>query len=132
MGIIVGLFGLLFLAVAAAGQEIFEEIDANLPMTASSFSAILMVIATVLLVFALVQIIGAIGVFAHKGWGRWIGIVAAVIGVLLGILMLLGQLQGPGDAGSFVVVGVWLVAYIAAAYGLATGGQHFTRRYPGQ
>jgi hypothetical protein len=77
-------------------------------------------------------VVGAVGVFVHKAWARWTGLVAAVIGLLFGALMLLGLTEGPTGGADVLIVLVWVAAYGFATYGLAAGGEHFRPRYPGR
>ncbi|MDP8904313.1 MAG: hypothetical protein M3N29_03195 [Chloroflexota bacterium] len=73
------------------------------------------------LIVGLLKLLAALGVFLHKTWGRLLGIVLAI----LGLLITLAIVTASPDA---LTLGV-LVAYIVALVGLFAGGSHFRRQY---
>ncbi len=129
MGILVGLIGLAFVILVAAGPELLAELDPSLGIPGAAIGAVLTVIAVVLLIFAALNVLAAIGVFLHKGWARWTGIVTGAIGLILGLLSLIGQ-AGAGGAADVLFVLLWLAAYGFVLVALSVGGEHFERRYP--
>jgi hypothetical protein len=132
MGVLLGLVGLAILAFAAGGQALIEELDPTMLGAGGAIAAVLMVIAIFVLLIAALHVGAALGVFLHRGWGRWAGITAAVIGLVLGVLMLLGQIDAGLTPVDLAIPVLWLAAYGVAVTGLATGGEHFTTRQPGR
>lgn len=132
MGSLVGLFGLLFLLVGTVSDEMFEQMQPEMGIPIEGLATLLFVVGVVMIVFALAQLIAGIGVFLHKAWARWMGVVSATFGLLFGVLMLLGLFSGPVTAVDLGIVAVWLIVYGFAIYGLAAGGAHFRPRYPGR
>lgn len=123
----------LVIAVGAGGTALLEEIDPSLIGLGGAIATAIVVVFGILLVFGILHIVAAIGVFVHKSWARWTGVVLAVLGLMLGLLMLLGSTNAPtATSGDLIVVIVWLVAYGAALIGLVAGGEHFQPRYPGR
>jgi hypothetical protein len=87
----------------------------------------------VLMVVGLLQVISGIGVFAHKGWGRALGILFAVLGVLVGVFAVSTALAlAPGLSVPMLIAVVLLVGYAFILLALFAGGSHFKRRYPAQ
>lgn len=123
----------LVIAVGAGGTALLEEIDPSLIGLGGAIATAIVVVFGILLVLGILHIVAAIGVFVHKSWARWTGVVLAVLGLMLGLLMLLGSTNAPtATSGDLIVVIVWLVAYGAALIGLVAGGEHFQPRYPGR
>ena len=75
----------------------------------------------------------AIGIFIHKAWARWTGIVVGMIGALIGLLVITGGLAPPEDVGMTVFGVIWVATHVLVLVGLALGGGHFEARprYPG-
>jgi hypothetical protein len=70
--------------------------------------------------------VSAIGIFTHKEWARWLGVALAALGLALGALLALGSIGDPSaDVGSWIIVLVWLTAYVAVLFGLIAGGEQF-------
>lgn len=123
------LIAILAIAFVGAGSAFLEQYDPTLSGMGSAVTAVFIVVFGVLLVISLLHFASAIGVFLHKSWARWMGIVLAVLGLLFGLLMLIGSTDSPeATAGALAVVVVWLGAYGLSLIGLAAGGRHFTRQ----
>lgn len=130
-GVLMTLIGLLLLVVGAGSASFIAEIDPIMADEAGAIAAVILAVAVIVLIVGILEIVGAIGVFIHKSWGRWAGIVTASVGLVLGLLLLIGTFAPPaGSAGDSVIAIVWLGAngFIAAA--LAVAGDHFRPVYP--
>ena len=120
--LVIAAFGLL--VSLGGGPEVFEPTDPRIsPQAMAGFVVVFFGLG---LIFALLHIVAAIGVYVHKPWARWLGIVISVIALLLGVLLLLVAASGPAAAVLFVVL--WLAAYGFSLVGLAAGGRHFARQ----
>ena len=89
------------------------------------------------LVVALLELIAAVGIFGHRGWGRWLGVLLGIVGVLAGMAAIIAANQAAsGDVitlnGSTIdtrdnmspSIG-FLVFYAIIFFGLLLGGGHF-------
>jgi protein-S-isoprenylcysteine O-methyltransferase Ste14 len=93
---------------------------------------IVVVVAVVVLIIGILQLLAAIGIWAHKGWGRWLGIIFGVLGTLFGLAALVGVRATPGvsgsrssDLGSALFI---LVPYAFVLIAMVIGGAHFRTR----
>jgi hypothetical protein len=137
-GIVLLLFGLLTLltgvilivAGTAVGQLGDAFASAGVPGLESSVGSIVTVMGVAIAFYGGLEVLGSIGVFARRGWGRAIGIVVSVIGVLFGLLTLVAaaatDTADGRDSGLFVAL-VILVAYAFSLLALALGGHAFRR-----
>jgi len=90
-------------------------------------------VAVVVIVWALLEILGAFGMLFRRGWGRALGFIVGIIGAIFTGLALLaslgslnstdGGLTGPG----VVVVLVVFLGYAVTVFALVRGGGHFRR-----
>jgi len=125
------LFGLLLLLLGAAGATFIEEIDPSLAGEGDAIAAVIVGAAAILLVIGILEMIASIGVFVHKGWARWVGIVVGTIGLVLGFLVLIGSFLPPGgNSGDLVFSLLWLGAHGFVVAALAAAGEHFQPAYP--
>ena len=92
-------------------------------------------VAVVVIVWALLEILGAFGMLFRRGWGRAIGFIVGIIGAiftglaLLASLSSLGSLDSAGGstgAGVAVILVVFL-GYVLTVYATIRGGGHFRR-----
>ncbi|HEY7023464.1 MAG TPA: hypothetical protein VH371_00740 [Candidatus Limnocylindrales bacterium] len=85
----------------------------------------------ILMFLGALQLIAGVGVMAHKGWGRWLGLLLALFGLIIAIFAFS---IGYAIAGGFtvpVIIGVvFLVGYILIVLALIAGGAHFRRKSP--
>ena len=85
----------------------------------------------ILMFLGALQLISGVGVMAHKSWGRWLGFLLALFGLIIGIFAFS---IGYAIAGGFtvpVIIGVvFLVGYILIILALIAGGAHFRRKTP--
>jgi len=95
-------------------------------------------VAVVVIIWALLEIFGGVGMLVRRGWGRAIGFVVSIIGALFTGLALLASLASLGnstldnvDGGSrgagVAVVLVVFLGYALTAFALMRGGAHFRR-----
>jgi hypothetical protein len=84
----------------------------------------------VLMVVGVIQLLASVGVFAHKSWGRWLGVLLSLLGVIVGIVAASTAfaLASGVSVGALVAV-VILLGYAFALIALLAGGSHFKRRY---
>ncbi len=89
------------------------------------------------LVVGLLEFLAAVGIFGHRGWGRWLGVLLGLLGVLVGIAGVLSANQAAGGQ-AFVINGTtfdtsdnmspsigFLVFYALIFFGLLLGGGQF-------
>jgi hypothetical protein len=121
-GILLGLFGLVFIAVGAAAGDLSDSfyfgVDAN------TVRNLVTGIGVVFVVFALIQVFGGIGSWRGSGWGRVIGLVYGV----LGTLFALASFGGSSSAAANRSVGFSIA--ILAVYGFITLALAFRWKSP--
>jgi hypothetical protein len=107
IGLLISL--LILLAGGMVGSlssgEIEQQTGQTLPtgFDMSAFGAIFGVVGAILLVFSVVYLLGGIGAIRGSGWGRALGLIAAIIGVLfwgLGLLGSIGSLGSGAEGGA--------------------------------
>jgi hypothetical protein len=85
----------------------------------------------ILMFLGALQLIAGAGVMGHKSWGRWLGFLLALLGLIASIFAFS---IGYAIAGGFtlpVIIGVvFLVGYILIVLALIGGGAHFRRKTP--
>jgi len=85
----------------------------------------------VLLVLGALEIVSGIGVFAHKGWARALGILVSLLGVLVGVAGVSFALAlASGLSMPLIGAAVILLGYAFIFLALVAGGGHFRRRFP--
>jgi hypothetical protein len=131
-GALFTLFGLLLLILGAAGSAFLSDFDPSFGEFGAAVAAVVITVSAILLVIGILEIAAAIGIFVHKTWARWTGIVLGVIGVLLGFLMLIAAFEPPSDGGFAIFAVIWLAAHGFAVAALAAGGEHFQPRFFGR
>jgi hypothetical protein len=137
-GIILLLFGLLTLLVgvivmiagSAVGQFTSAFTSAGFPDLGNAVATVVIGIGAVIAVYGGLEVVGAFGVFARRGWGRALGIATSTLGVLFGLLAVLGATGARATdrgGGGIVVALVLLAAYGFTLLALALGGHAFHR-----
>jgi hypothetical protein len=78
--------------------------------------------------WGLLEVIASIGMFIHRGWGRVLGLIVAVVGALFTGLGLVASL-GAADqtAGGIGVSLVLFAGYAFTVLALVVGAEHFRR-----
>ncbi len=90
-------------------------------------------VAVVVIVWALLEIFGAFGMLFRRGWGRALGFIVGIIGVLFtGLALLaslgsLGSTDGSSAGTGILVVLVVFLGYAVTVFALVRGGGHFRR-----
>ena len=85
----------------------------------------------VLIILGLIQLLAGSGVLAHKGWGRGIGILFALLGLFAGIFALsLSLALAPGLSIPTIIAATLVAGYAFILLALLVGGKHFKRRIP--
>jgi hypothetical protein len=137
-GLIVSLAGSLLLlgsAIFAGAQGVVELEGVFGGDIVAAFAGMFAVVAIVVLLWGVLEVVGALGIFARRSWGRAIGLVVGVIGLGFSGLSLLGAvgagvgaepLAGP-TAGELVMPVVIVAGYGLTVFALLTGGAHFRR-----
>lgn len=106
------------------------------------YGALAMFIGAVIAVIGIAQIIASVGIWRHGSWGRYMGLVVAIPGALLGAYILptafnqVYHSSGPlreisvavGPEPSSIIIGLSFFAYLFVIIGLVIGGRHFRRR----
>ena len=117
-------------AVAAAAlRKLFDQLLRNegLRIEAASLTSLLTGVFVTVLVLGIVQMIVAGGVFAHRGWGRWLGIVLALIGTIVGAWLTYRVTAGDGRVASYVAPLAILIPYAVTLLALLFPADHFRR-----
>lgn len=130
-GALTTLVGLLLLVVGAGAATFIATVDPIMADEAGAIGAVILIVAAILLIVGIVVIVGAIGVFVHRSWARWLGVVIGSIGVVIGFLLLIATFAPPaGGTGDALVAITWLGAQGFVVAALAVAGDHFQPVYP--
>jgi hypothetical protein len=123
--VLVGVGALFAGLVAGPFIDSFE-----VPGTGSAVAGLILLFALIVLAIGILELAAGIGVFVHKSWARWVGIVLAVIALIFGFFALIGAMSDVSvDGASSVILILWVAAngFIVAA--LAVADEHFQRTY---
>jgi hypothetical protein len=117
---------LLLAALLASGVGSVKGIGGDV---AAAFGGLVALLAALVLLWAVLEMTAAIGMLAHRRWGRLLGLAIGGLGLAFAGLSLLTAL-GAGEAASGPSIGFNLI--LVAGYGLtvlalATAGEHFRR-----
>lgn len=119
------LLGSALFAGAEGAAELEGMVGAEL---AGALAGIFAAVGVVALLASLLQIVGGFGMLARRGWGRAIGLVVGVLGLLFWGLSFVSALGAPADAGtSLAFTGVFVAGYGLSVGACLTGGAHFRR-----
>ncbi|HEY7463080.1 MAG TPA: hypothetical protein VH987_01405 [Candidatus Limnocylindria bacterium] len=128
LGVLVTLFGLLFLIAGAfvggAGNAIETQVPGLPANMAGAVAGVIIVFAIIFLAFGILDIVAGANVMGGKGWARITGIVLAVI---LGLLSLLG-LGNPDQGGGIIITLLLIAANVFVIWALVTTGSWFASR----
>lgn len=126
--ILVGIGALFAGLVAGPFIDSFDVSGAG-----SAVAGLILLFAVIFFLIGILELAAGVGIFVHKRWGRWVGIVLAVIALIFGLFALIGAMSGPSvDGASSVISILWVAAngFIVAA--LAVADEHFRKIYPGR
>jgi hypothetical protein len=135
-GVVLFVFGLgeaLGGAVAAVAattlRKLFDQLlrNAGLRIEAASVTSVLTGVFVTVLVLGIVHMMAAGGVFAHRGWGRWLGIVLGLIGTIVGVWLTYRVAAADGRFASYVAPLAILIPYGLTLLALLFPGDHFRR-----
>jgi hypothetical protein len=141
-GVFLGLGGAGMVMLAGATEQVTDVLrdagasQAFIDAVQGTFTA-----GGVILAFlGLLHLVGAVGIWAHRRWGRAIGVVLGLLGTILGIGAVISTL-GPTAVGDTTIIGdfsnqqgglggsaVWLVSYLVVLLAMFVGRRHFRRR----
>jgi len=84
----------------------------------------------ILFVLGALQLLSGVGVMAHRSWGRWLGFLLALLGLIVSIFAVSIAFALAGGFTLPVIIGVvLLIGYVLIILALIAGGSHFRRRY---
>jgi hypothetical protein len=137
-GVVLFLFGLSEAlggavgAVAASSlRKLFDQLLRNegLRIETAALTSLLTGIFVTMLVLGILHMIVAGGVFAHRGWGRWLGAILALLGSVLGAWLTFRVATDQGaHLSSYVAPVAILVPYLVTLLALLFPGDHFRRK----
>ncbi len=85
----------------------------------------------ILIVSGSLMLLAAVGALAHRGWGRWLGVLFALMGaVAAGYVISVALQLSSAFTVQLLITVVALVGFILIVLGLLAGGSHFRRRTP--
>ncbi len=120
IGAIFGLLGGL-IAVAGSSGEGFELLG--------PLGGVVAGLAFLVVFWGLLEVVAAIGMLIHRGWGRALGLIVGVAGALFAGLAVLANVTAPdAEAGGIGFSLLLLAGYGLTVLALVTGGEHFRRR----
>ena len=120
LGAIVGVLGGL-IAVAGSSGEGFELLG---PLGGAVAG-----LAFLVVFWGLLEVVAAVGMLVHRGWGRALGLVVGVVGALFAGLAVLANVTAPSAEGGGIGFSFLLLAgYGLTVLALVAGGEHFRRR----
>lgn len=138
-GIVLLLVGLILTLVGGAGvamDDLLDEAvriarDTDLDLKGRALRSLLSAASWIVLVVGVLHLLSAVAVFAHRTWGRFIGLALALPGTLLGAYGVAQSLAlsqaGAGVGAAPVAAAVIAVGYGLVLFGLVAGGSHFRR-----
>lgn len=127
--IVLGVLMVLVALLAFAGGAMFASMVGG-AMGGGLFAGLFAFLGVLVLVWAILHLVAGIGTIQGKGWGRWTGIVVAIMAVIFGVLGLVGLVGASTglDAGSLIFQIAWIVLYGLAAWVLMKASAYFSFR----
>jgi hypothetical protein len=134
-GIIVLVFGLLWTAIGVlitflGGAAKVGSSGTALPEFVNSVGDVVAGFGIVILVIAIVEVLGGIGVLMSKDWGRIIGIVYSLLFGFGSVFIVIGGINASNvtDSGGLVTLVIGLVFLIGYLYSLFALGVRWRGR----
>jgi hypothetical protein len=101
----------------------------NNPIPRETLRSLASILPATLIVFGVLELLFAIGVLAHRSWGRWLGMLMALLGVVASVLAVAVALALESSLTLPALEGLTLlVAYALTLLLLLAGGGHFKAR----
>jgi hypothetical protein len=130
LSILAGILGVLALLVGviALGASAFIApfIEENLPVgfigiTGAFIATVLAILGVVVIIFGVLHILVAYGLWVGAGWAWWLTMVLAILGAIGGLLTLPGNIVGGIIVLAIYVVIIWYFwqPYVKAYFGQA-------------
>ena len=133
---------ILAVGVAVAGGWLFTQGDAmgrfirdnsislfNTPIQRETLRSIASALPATLIVLGVLQLLFAVGVFTHHGWGRWLGVLMTLLGIVASVFVIAIALALEASLSVAALIGLsLLVAYALTLLLLLAGGGHFRAR----
>ena len=123
-------------AIALLGSRMLDPLLPPGP-DGDFFGSVITAASAVFLVVGIIQIVSAIGIWRHRSWGRFLGVILSALWVALGLLLLVGSFGAretmpvdgaTGDISSSISSSLGLVViYGFVVLALLLGGKHFER-----
>lgn len=135
LGVLLTLFGVLAIAAGGAISGVnFDQLGVP-GVTGQSVARVLAILGAVVAGFGILEVLSGIGIFLRKAWARYLGLILTILGALLMLLSLLGNISSPagtaqaqGQGGGLVLSALLFIAYAFVVYALARGGGAFRDR----
>lgn len=125
--LVIGVLSLLGGLLLLAGSTMFGNLIAG--PEGGVLAGFVAFAGIIVLFWAALHLLGGIGALQGKGWGRWIGIVVAIITVIFSVIGLFSSMGRAGsEAGSLVYSLVFIVLYALTAWALLQAGAYFSYR----
>jgi uncharacterized membrane protein HdeD (DUF308 family) len=97
----------------------------------NTLASILSPMPAIIAIFGVIEILTAVGIFAHKGWARALGVLGALLGLIASVAGLSFTLAlVPGVSVQLLGAIVVILGYAFILLALIAGGKHFRRRLP--
>ncbi len=140
-GLVFGIIGAIILWLNSVTELIPESVTLTEDVLDLAARADDQIIATggIVLILGLMHLIGAVGIFGHRRWGRAFGIVLGFLGVLagLGIITVSAGFEAidvgveaavEGEEGSLAASVLVTGSYLLVLLGMFIGRRHFKRK----
>ena len=140
-GLVFGIIGAIILWLNSVTELIPESVTLTEDVLDLAARADDQIIATggIVLILGLMHLIGAVGIFGHRRWGRAFGIVLGFLGVLagLGIITISAGFEAidvgveaavEGEEGSLAASILVTGSYLLVLLGMFVGRRHFKRK----
>jgi hypothetical protein len=140
-GLVIGIIGAIVLWMNSVTDLIPEGVtlSADVLDLADRADEQIVAVGGIALILGLIHLIGAVGIFGHRRWGRAFGIVLGLLGVLvgLGIVTISAGFEAldvgldaaiEGEEGSLAAGAVVFFSYLLVLLGMFVGRRHFRKQ----
>jgi hypothetical protein len=133
-GLLVTMGGAALIVIKSFVDDVIRQASVD-PSVAQSVRDAFVVVAAIVLIIGILHVLAAIGIWAHKGWGRALGIMWGVLGTLIGLASLGARstttINGTTTSGAFGGALFILVPYGFVLIAMIIGGSQFHRKRVG-